>query len=258
MQTNPVLEKLKRDEVVSCAWMTMGVPLMIEMVVQEGCFDCVLMDAQHGFWNNEPTLLAALHTTLNSETVPFIRVTGNEFAPIGRALDLGALGIIVPMVNSPEESQRAVDAMRSPPAGKRSMGGFRIKYYGEDAFQAEATKQLVCTVMIETVEAVERAEEILSVPGVDLGFIGPGDLAMSMGLFPDRGPKHEEALLQVLEASKRAGKPLGILCMTRDEMFKRAEQGFRFIPQFVDSREFQATVRAHAEAYREGMAALKL
>jgi 2-keto-3-deoxy-L-rhamnonate aldolase RhmA len=257
MIRNPVLGKLNRNEVVTCAWMTMGSPLMVEMIVQEGCFDCILLDAQHGFWNEENTLLAALHTTLNSGTVPFVRVPSNNFAQIGRALDLGALGLIIPLVNSAEEAVRAVEAMRSPPAGKRSMGGFRIKYYGEDAFLAEATKQLVCAVMIETVQAVERAEDILSVPGVDMGFIGPGDLAFSMGLFPNRGPKHEEALLKVLAASQRAGKPLGILCMALDEIFKRAEQGFRFLPQFVDSRAFQESVRAHAKEVREGLAALK-
>ena len=253
MRKNAVLQKLRQGEIVSCLWSTVGSPLLVEAAAQKEMFDCALLDTQHGYWT-EATLLQTMQFLFHTSTVPLVRVVKNDSAFIGRALDLGALGVIVPLVNTPEEAQQAADAMRPPPFGTRSMAGPRIAYYGEDALTPEASKEILNIVMIETVEAAGRAEEILSVPGVDLGFIGPGDLAFSLGCFPERGPEHEETLLRILDGAKKAGKPLGILCVTLDEVFKRAEQGFQFLPQFIDHRAFLTALDDHARAYAEGMA----
>ncbi|MBI2202115.1 MAG: hypothetical protein HYU43_09290, partial [Armatimonadetes bacterium] len=207
MRTNQALGRLRRGEVVTCFWMNLGSPLLAEMAARWNAFDSILLDAQHGYWTEE-TLLTALQVIGPTETVPLVRVARNDPALIGRALDAGALGVMVPLVNSVEEAKQAVSAMRYPPAGSRSAGGTRLFYYGEDYYGA-ANSEILCMVMIETVEAVSRAVEILSVPGVDMGFIGPGDLAISLGCYPQRGSVHEAAVMKVLEAGNKAGKPVG-------------------------------------------------
>jgi 2-keto-3-deoxy-L-rhamnonate aldolase RhmA len=250
MRRNEALAKLQRDEVVTCFWMALGSPLLAETVARSQLFDTAMLDHQHGYWN-EQTLLHALQVVGPTSTIPLVRVTENDFGQIGRALDMGALGVLVPMVNSAEEARAAVTAMRYPPVGTRSVGGSRLAFYGEDYVPA-ANSEIICMVMIETAEAVGRAEEILAVPGVDLGFIGPGDLALSLGCHPRRGPAHDEACLKVVRAGRNAGKPVGILALSPEEFGRRVEEGFRFVPHTTDSRaiekEFRAT-RAALDKY---------
>lgn len=246
MKKNPVLKKFRAGDLVTCLWMNIGDASMAEAAAQWGYFDSILLDYQHGYWS-EASMMGALQSMMATGTAPLIRVASNDPARIGRALDLGALGVIVPMVNSAEESEAAVRSVRYPPEGDRSAGGTRLLYFGEDYFN-EANSEIALIVMLETKEAVERADEILSVPGVDAGFIGPGDLAISFGCYPERGPVHEEAMLKILDAGTRAGKPMGLLCPSVEEALKRIEQGFRFIPYQVDYLAFKNSLdAAHAE-----------
>ncbi len=240
MKPNPVRDKLKNGESVTCFWATMGLPFLAEAVAHWNFFDCILLDAQHGYWTNA-TLLNSFQVIDRSSAVPLVRVVNNDPGLIGRALDAGAMGVMVPMVNSPEEAEAAVAAMRYPPEGRRSAGGSRLTLYAEDYFQ-KANSAILTMVMIETKEAVERAEEILSVPGVDLGFVGPGDLAISLGCAPQRGPVHEAALERVAAAGEKVGTPVGILCMTEQEGIRRIQQGYRFIPYVTDFRILQKAV----------------
>lgn len=234
MRKNRVKEKLNRGEVVTCFWMSLGAPIIAEVAARLDIFDSVLLDFQHGYWN-EDTLLQGIQVVGPTATVPLVRVAKNDFALIGRALDMGAMGILVPMVNSGEEAAAVVNAMRYPPEGNRSVGGHRIQFLGEDYVTA-ANDELLAMVMLETREAVDKAEEILSVPGVDLGFIGPGDLALSLGCWPDRGTEHDEAVEKVLAAGKKTGKPLGILALSPEEFGHRVQQGFCFVPHTTDAR----------------------
>ena len=146
-------------------------------------FDWLCIDMQHGSIDYQVALsmLQAISTT---DTVPIVRVPWNEPGIIMKTLDAGAYGVIVPMVNSRAEAEAAVAACRYAPQGNRSYGpGRAVLYAGPDYF-ANANETVLCICMIETREAIERAEEIISTPGLDAIYIGPSDLSVSLGLPP--------------------------------------------------------------------------
>jgi len=191
---------------VSCG---MGSPLIAEMLSHAG-FDFVLVDLQHGAWTDETVAHAFRAIDLGS-AIPMARVAANDYGAIGRLLDRGALGIIVPMVNSREEAQAAAFAVRYPPRGGRSSGG-APPHYGAH-YDGWANDEVFLAVQIETVQAVEQAEAILGVDGVDGCWIGPSDLAKSMGIdraTPEGARAHREMIMRVVAACKKTGKIPGI------------------------------------------------
>ena len=130
-----------------------------------------------------------------------------------RVLDAGAYGVIVPMVNNKEEAERAVSACRYPPAGLRSFGPTRAMMYAGRGYVEEANDQLACIVMIETREALDNLDDILSTPGVDAAYIGPADLAYALGLSPtgdNDHPLHVETVTHILERCQHHGIAAGI------------------------------------------------
>ena len=143
-------------------------------------FDFVLVDNQHGDWDDATTLAAFRAISLGNAT-PVARVRQNDFYAIGRLLDRGALGIVVPMVNSADEARAAAFAMRYPPYGGRSYAGSLAVHYGPD-YDTWADREVFLAVQIETAQAAEHAEEIMAVEGVDGCWIGPMDLARSLGV----------------------------------------------------------------------------
>ncbi len=189
-------------------------------------FDFVLVDNQHGNWDDTTSLHAFQAITLES-CVPFTRVRKNDFYAIGRMLDRGALGIIVPMVNSAEEAQATAYAVRYPPTGGRSYGFTLAEYHGS-GYGSWIDEQVYLGVQIETAEAVARAEEILGVAGVAGCWVGPTDLAASLGT--QRGSEaHTAAILSVLAACKKVGKVPGIHTYGAAEAQRWLEAGFRFV-----------------------------
>ena len=203
----------------------MGSPTVAGMVARSG-FDFVLVDNQHGDWDDATTLAAFRNISLGS-AVPMARVRQNDFYAIGRLLDRGALGIIVPMVNSADEARAAAFAMRYPPYGGRSFAGCLAVHYGPD-YDTWADREVFLAVQIETAQAAEYAEEILAVAGVDGCWIGPADLARSLGVAMG-APAHQAAILRVLEACRHTGKIPGIYTPDATTARHRIEQGFQFV-----------------------------
>ena len=208
--TNTALRKMLDGKPAIGVTCGLGSPVAAEMLSRAG-FDFVLVDNQHGVWNDETSAHAIRYICLGS-AIPMARVSWNDFGAIGRLLDRGAMGIVVPMVNTVEEARAAAFAMRFPPRGGRSGGGVLAVHYGPD-YDRWINDQAFLAVQIETVEAVENAEAILSVDGVDGCWIGPADLAKSMGV--DRGTPeglqaHREMVLRVAAACKKTGKIAGI------------------------------------------------
>jgi 4-hydroxy-2-oxoheptanedioate aldolase len=208
-------------------------PLSAELMALAG-LDYVLVDDQHGIW--EPaTLMAAFRSIWAGGAVPMARVGKNDYYAIGAMLDRGALGIIVPMVNSAAEAEAAVFAARYPPLGGRSIGAYGCHLYGPD-YVALANDEVFLAVQIETGQALDRAEEILAVEGVDGCWVGPMDLARSMGLDlnrPDHVGVHREAILRVLAACQATGKIPGLWCAPEELTFWR-DQGFLFLTPAAD------------------------
>jgi len=213
----------------------LGSPLAAELLSRAG-FDWVLVDCQHGNWEDTGALEAFRAICLGT-AAPMARVRQNDFGAIGRLLDRGALGIIVPLVNSAEEARAAAHAVRYPPLGGRSWGPFLAGYLGADYEQA-GEAEIFLAVQIESAQAVEQAEAILAVDGVDGCWIGPKDLARSLGVdvnTPAGAAAHEAAILQVLAACRATHKIAGIDAGTEANGRRWLAHGFQFVSVTNDS-----------------------
>ena len=228
MRTNRVREKLAQGEsVIGCA-ISLGAPIAGELLSRAG-FDFVLVDMQHGAFEDEGAM-AAFRSICHGPAAPFIRVQKNDYATIGRALDRGAMGIVVPMVNTVEDARRAAEAVRFPPRGRRSIGPFGTGFLGDD-YLAEIDDKVYLAVQIESITAVRNAEEILAVEGVDGCWCGPGDMGLSMGrepTRPERQPEVEAALMSVLEVCRKLGKIPGIASIPDTAQYW-LDRGFRYV-----------------------------
>jgi 4-hydroxy-2-oxoheptanedioate aldolase len=227
MKTNTAKQRLLDGKPSVGAIAALGSPTACGMLARAG-FDYVLVDNQHGGWGDDTSALAFREIALGG-CIPMARVAQNDFCAIGRLLDRGALGIIVPMVDSAEEAAAAAQASRYPPRGGRSWWPLLAEFHGAD-YGERIDDELFLAVQLESLEAAERAEEILSVDGVDGCWIGPTDLARSMGVDPSTvtGKRRvEEVIQQVLETCVKVGKIPGIASMY--DFQQRIDQGFRFV-----------------------------
>ncbi|MCL6516073.1 aldolase/citrate lyase family protein [Alicyclobacillus sp.] len=192
-----------------------GVPsaALVEMAAYAG-FDAVVLDNEHGTFTHEQIeMLCAVAE--NAGVTPMVRVVSGERTEILKALDRGAHGLHVPQVNSPEEALAVVEAAKYPPLGKRgaafSIRAARFGAIAVDRYLEEANRETCIAVHIETRRALERIDEILSVPGLDVAYIGPTDLSVSLGCAgqPD-APPVREAIDEILNAGRRHGVRVGI------------------------------------------------
>jgi 4-hydroxy-2-oxoheptanedioate aldolase len=235
------------------AWISLRDPLLAEVAGRAG-FDYVVVDMQHGV-NDYSDVVAMLQAVSGSATVPLVRVPWNEQGIIGRVLDAGALGVIIPMVNTADEARRAVTACRYPPDGTRSIGPFvaRIRY-GLD-YPSIANEAVACIPMIETRQAVEGIDEILAVPGIDAVYVGPADLSMSYGLAPrvdQQGELFDSAIAEVVDACRRHQVTPGIHANT-SLAAKRHAAGFRMITVGFDAAPAFAALQADASTARRAI-----
>jgi 4-hydroxy-2-oxoheptanedioate aldolase len=207
----------------------LGSPLIAEMLSNCG-IDFLMIDTQHGSWGPDSTI-AALMATLSGSAVPMARVARNDYTLIGRLLDEGVMGVVIPMVHTAADAKTAADACRFPPVGTRSWGWGRARAYGDD-YPEWVNDQMFVAVQIESAEAVENAEAILGTPGVDGCWVGPADLSLSMGFHPremNQREEHARALEKVLQACRNTGTIPGIACGSPEDALRRANQGFRFV-----------------------------
>lgn len=207
----------------------LGSPLAAEILASCG-IDFMLIDTQHGSFGPD-SVIGCLVASAAGSAIPMARVARNDFTMIGRLLDEGVMGIVVPMVDTREDAVRASDACHFPPAGKRSWGWGRATALG-DNYSEEINNQVFVAVQIESMTAVENAEAILSVPGIDGCWVGPADLALSLGIHPaDRfnDDRHRRATERVLEACRNTGTVPGYAGSSFDEALSLAERGFRYI-----------------------------
>jgi 4-hydroxy-2-oxoheptanedioate aldolase len=217
------------------------------------CFDC-----QHGLV--DAGSLAALLAAVRGTVTPLVRVPANDAAAIGRALDLGAGGVIVPMVATAAEAERAVAACRYPPGGIRSYGPSRAGLsLGTDPVTLEA--HAMCFVMIETPDAVGRAEEICDVPGLSGVYVGPADLAVGLGIKPSAmkdSAEHADAVEAIRAACDRAGRYAGIHTTDGADAHRRLAAGFRLCSLPHDGILLRAALRRELDAARGSSAGSEL
>ena len=230
MRKNQALAKWRAGEQTLGGWLSLANAHTAEMMANAG-FDWVCADLQHGLidYNDLKAMLPAVSTTA---VTPLVRVAGNVPDQIMKVLDAGAMGVIVPLVNTRAEADRAVGACLYPPLGYRSFGPIRAALYGGQGYAAESNGEIACIVMIETQQAVDNLEEIVTTPHLGGVYIGPNDLALSLGL-PPRGdtdePLHLKTVETILATCKRHGVPAGIHTSSHEWSRRRLEAGFDFV-----------------------------
>lgn len=247
MRANNVRTRLAASQVVVNGWLSIGSSYSAEGVGHSGVHS-VTVDLQHGMlgFSDALNMMQAISAT---PATPMVRVPELNPAQIMHLLDAGAYGIICPMISTPEQTQKLVNACRYAPLGNRSFGPSRGLLYGGPDYVAQANETVMAIPMIETNEAVERIEEILDVEGVDMIYIGPNDLAFDLdGHSGHPRPKSEAALLHVLVAATRRGVPVGIFCGSGDEARRRIEQGFRLV---TPGNDFAHLTRSMRQAVRD-------
>ena len=226
------------DAAMGC-WLSLSDTVSTEAVGRLG-FDYTCVDMQHGLadYSDAVTMLQVLQP---GDTTPVLRVPWNEQGIIGRALDAGAMGIIIPMVNTVAQAEAAVAACRYAPAGSRSFGPARaMMQEGRDYF-GRANTEVACIPMIETEEALANLDDILKVPGVDAVYVGPADLSVSHGLPPGNNDGNEvfdSALATIVAACRNQGIVPGIHA-SASLAARRVEQGFRMITVSSDLMALQ-------------------
>jgi 4-hydroxy-2-oxoheptanedioate aldolase len=235
------------------AWISLREPLLAEAAGLAG-YDYVVIDMQHGL-SDYGEVVPMLQAICRTSTVPLVRVPWNEAGVIGRVLDAGALGVIIPMINSVDDARRAVEACRYAPDGARSIGPMLTRVrYGTD-FPAMANEVVACIPMIETRQAVDDVDAILAVPGVDAAYIGPADLSLSLGLAPavdNPGEPFDGALSHVVDACRRHGVIPGIHA-NASLAGKRHASGFRMITVGFDAAPALAALNADVATAREAV-----
>jgi 4-hydroxy-2-oxoheptanedioate aldolase len=194
------------NKVIVGIWQQFPLPMVSRLLGRMG-WDWVILDMQHGAPNSE-TAYECLHVLHDAGTKPLARTSIAAPSEVQRALDLGALGVVVPMVNSAAEAQELARAAKYPPAGARSFGGDLAWHYGDDYYE-RANAETLLVVQVEHIDAVNQVEAIMATPGIDGCFIGPTDLALSMGLARhdyETHPDHRAAIARTLAACGAHGK----------------------------------------------------
>ena len=223
------------------AWCSIPSAVTAEMMSMND-FDSITIDMQHGLVDYQ-VALNMLQVISGSGKTPMVRVPWNEPGIIMKSLDAGALGIICPMINTPEDAISFVDASRYEPEGHRSSGPTRALMVHGPNYHDEANDKIISLAMIETVEALENVEKIAAIDGLTGIYIGPSDLSISMGLKPglDRvEPEMIDAINKIYNACKNNNIRVGIHCLSPSYLKEKLSNGF-------DLATLASDVRIYAE-----------
>jgi 4-hydroxy-2-oxoheptanedioate aldolase len=236
---NPLRAIWKSGRASYGGWVSGADPIIAEWMASCG-FDEVLVDQQHGAI--EPNQLAAVFTGISAQgAIPITRVAANDAAAIGKSLDMGAQGIVIPMVNNAAEAARAVAACRFPPHGVRSMGPIRAHMiFGSDDIEDLETPVVI--VMVETSDGLKNVDAIAATPGVDAIYVGPADLSIALGVpynrarrTPEQAKQHADAVETVRKACDRHGIVAGMNCSDGKTAGGYVAAGFRMVTVTTDA-----------------------
>lgn len=236
MRENKAKKTLQSGGTVMCGWLHIPNTWSAEVMANAG-WDSVTIDMQHGLMNIE-TAMQMMQVIGTTEAIPLARSNWNEPGSIMKLLDSGAYGIICPMINTREECEQFVGACRYPPIGYRSFGPTRGRIYGGMDYGDHANEEILTIAMIETKEAVENIDEILSVESLDAVFIGSGDLKLSLTGKAGHGNNpqiFDDAVNTILESCQKHNIVPGIWCANPDAAKKMKAKGFQFIAVSSDS-----------------------
>jgi len=241
-----------RGGVVLNGWLSIPSSFSAEVMAHQG-FDSLVIDMQHGVIDYQAavTMLQAISTT---PVTPLARVPWNDPAHLMKIHDAGAYGVICPMVNTREQAEALVRSCKYPPRGVRSFGPVRASMYAGEGYVEHANDELVVIPMIETTEALDNLDDILTTPGVDAVYVGPADLSLSLGCEPgvDRTePAVVKAQKTIADACKRHGVVAGIHTGTPEYALKMIGDGYRFVTVATDFRLIATQAASAVNAVRK-------
>lgn len=229
--------KLRSKQLTIGSWMSLGNTSVAEIMAKAG-FDWLVIDMEHSAISAYQCQELVRVVDLCG-TAPFVRVGANDPLLIKRAMDAGAHGVIVPMVNTQEDAERAVSTVKYPPRGTRGVGLSRAQGYGAsfNDYRKWLEEESIVIVQIENIQAVKNLRQIFSVDGVDAFIIGPYDLSGSLGIpgdFEDR--KMQEAIKEVKRIAAETSMPAGyhVISPLTEAVQEKIKEGYTFIAYSVD------------------------
>ena len=247
---NDLRAKWNQGQATFGLWAGIDSSLTAEVAAAAG-FDYVCVDLQHGM-SDERTMVAMFQAIAGAGSVPLARLAWNEPWLIMRALDLGASGVIVPLVGNGDEARRAVEACKYPPHGNRSYGPIRAQQVVGSSAPSDLADSVVCFAMIETRDGIDRLEEIAATPGLDGLYIGPADLALALGRTPGAGGEAlDDAITKVRDSCDAHGLIPGMHCDGGATAQAFATRGFKLITVGVDSSLLKATLARELATARD-------
>jgi len=237
MRENRLRTMWRNDQAAVNGWLAIPNSFSAEVMAHQG-WDTLTIDLQHGVIDYAAmvTMLQAISTT---PTVPIVRVPWLEPGILMKSLDAGAYGVICPMVNTREDAQKLVAWTSYAPRGTRSFGPIRALLYGGADYPAHANDTVVRFAMIETAQALDNLDAILSVEGLDAIYIGPSDLSLALGcrpVFDDVDPPVAQAIDHILERATAHGLEAGVHNGIAEGALARIAKGFRFVTVGSDAR----------------------
>jgi len=247
--------KLKNNELTLGSWITIGNSSVVEVMATAG-FEWLCIDMEHT--SIDLATAKMLITTIHANDMKaLVRVSKNEEVAIKKVMDMGADGVIVPMVKNKNEAQMAIDFVKYPPIGKRGVGLYRAQNYGIgfEAYKEWVENEAVIIAQIEHIEAVHNIEEIITTDGIDGIIIGPYDLSGSMG-FP--GEYHREdvkaAIAKVLRVCKEKNFPSGfhVIESNPTKLQERIDEGCTFLAYSLDFFFLGDSARAGMQTIKQG------
>lgn len=237
MRKNKLKEKIAAGERAVNGWVAIPSAYSTEVYAAAG-WDSVTIDMQHGA-PEFSDLVPLLQAISLADVTPMVRVPWNAPGYIQRALDAGAYGIVCPMINTREEAEALVRAGRYPPMGERSFGPYRAAHYGGADYWQHANDEVLLFAMIETRQAVNNLEAILSVKGINGVYVGPSDLSLSMGKTPTLDPSEPtvlEAMDIICKTTRKWGHIAGVHTDGAKTALKRFDEGYQMCTLINDVR----------------------
>lgn len=258
MRPNRLREIWANGGAVVNGWLAIPNSFSAETMAHQG-WDSLTIDLQHGVidYSNMIPMLQAVSTT---DTVPVVRVPWLEPGILMKALDAGAYGVICPMVNTRADAEKLVAYTHYAPRGTRSFGPVRALLYGGADYPKHANDTIVTFAMIETAQALENLDEILSTPGLDAIYIGPSDLSLALGCnptFDELDPKAADAVQHILARAKAHKVVAGIHNGSPEAALKRIAMGFQFVTVSSDARLLAAGAQQIVNTMRGGLKTAK-
>lgn len=244
MKENTLKEMLRKGNPIINAWLSIPSGYLAEGAGHQG-FHSVTVDLQHGMIGFETavTMLQAISAT---PAIPLVRAPSRDQEAIMHLLDAGAYGVVCPMISTADEAAEFVAACRYPPVGARSFGPARGKLYGGADYFEAANGEIMAIPMIETAEALQNIDDILAVPGVDMIYVGPNDLALDLGEKPGaelQNSATSKAIAHILDRAKTAKVPTGIFCGDGDLSKRRLAEGFDLVTPGNDFNTLMAAMQ---------------